>query len=56
MFLANGVSPVNANGFAPLDEASTIEVLDFYKKISKHRHQVNCFNNHAKYILLVKQL
>lgn len=35
VFLANGVSPVSANGFSALDEGSTIEVLDFYKKISK---------------------
>ncbi len=34
VFLANGVSPVDANGFAPLDEAATIEVLEFYKAIS----------------------
>ena len=35
VFLANGVSPVSADGFAALDEAATTEVLDFYKKISK---------------------
>ena len=35
VFLANGVSPVSTNGFAPFDAASTREVLDFYKKISK---------------------
>ena len=35
VFLANGVSPVSADGFSALDEGSTIEVLDFYKKISK---------------------
>ncbi len=35
VFLANGVSPVNDDGFAPLDEAATIEVLDFYKAIAK---------------------
>ncbi len=34
VFLANGVSPVDKNGFAPLDEAATIEVLDFYKTIA----------------------
>ena len=34
VFLANGVSPVGADGFAPLDEAMTTEVLDFYKAIS----------------------
>ncbi|WP_066702794.1 ABC transporter substrate-binding protein [Celeribacter ethanolicus] len=34
VFLANGVSPVDADGFAPLDEAKTIEVLEFYKKIA----------------------
>ncbi len=33
VFLANGVSPVGADGFAPLDEAKTTEVLDFYKAI-----------------------
>lgn len=35
VFLANGVSPVGPDGFAPLDEAKTIEVLDFYKAIAK---------------------
>ncbi|NVK01910.1 MAG: extracellular solute-binding protein [Oceanospirillaceae bacterium] len=35
VFLANGVTPVDANGFKPLDEAKTTEVLDFYKAISK---------------------
>lgn len=35
VFLANGVSPVNEGGFAPLDEAATTEVLDFYKAIAK---------------------
>ena len=35
VFLANGVSPVGADGFAPLDEAKTIEVLDFYRAISQ---------------------
>jgi len=35
VFLANGVSPVNKDGFAPLDEAKTTEVLDFYKAIAK---------------------
>ena len=34
VFLANGVSPVDENGFAPLDEAKTIEVLEFYKAIA----------------------
>lgn len=35
VFLANGVSPVNADGFAPLDEKATIEVLEFYKAITQ---------------------
>lgn len=35
VFLANGVSPVDANGFAPLDEATTTEVLEFYKAIAE---------------------
>ena len=35
VFLANGVSPVNTAGFSPLDEATTVEVLDFYKAIVK---------------------
>ncbi|POF28576.1 ABC transporter substrate-binding protein [Roseibium marinum] len=35
VLLANGVSPVDANGFKPLDEKKTIEALDFYKAISK---------------------
>lgn len=34
VFLANGVSPVDEDGFAPLDEAKTVEVLEFYKKIA----------------------
>ncbi len=35
VFLANGVSPVNKNGFSNLDEKATSEVLNFYKKIAK---------------------
>lgn len=35
VFLANGVSPVNQDGFAPLDEAATTEVLEFYKAIAE---------------------
>ena len=35
VFLANGVSPVSADGFRPLDEAAATEVLDFYKMIAK---------------------
>ena len=35
VFLANDVSPVGKGGFAPLDEAKTIEVLEFYRKLAK---------------------
>jgi len=35
VFLSNGVSPVDSSGFAPLDVATTTEVLDFYKAIAK---------------------
>ena len=35
VFLANGVSPVDANGFKALDEKATTEVLEFYKTIAK---------------------
>lgn len=35
VFLANGVSPVGPEGVQALDEAATIEVLDFYKAIAK---------------------
>lgn len=35
VFLANGVSPVGADGFAALDEAKTTEVLNFYKAIAE---------------------
>lgn len=35
ILLANGVSPVDGNGFAPLDETATTEVLDFYKAIAE---------------------
>ncbi|TRD22856.1 ABC transporter substrate-binding protein [Palleronia caenipelagi] len=34
VFLANGVSPVGPDGFQTLDEAKTIEVLEFYKSIA----------------------
>ena len=34
VFLANGVSPVGEDGLAPLDEAMTTEVLDFYKAVA----------------------
>jgi multiple sugar transport system substrate-binding protein len=35
VFLANGVSPVDDDGFSELDEDSTIEVLEFYKAIAE---------------------
>ncbi|TCL08355.1 carbohydrate ABC transporter substrate-binding protein (CUT1 family) [Shimia isoporae] len=35
VFLANGVSPVGPDGVQALDEAATIEVLDFYKAIAE---------------------
>ncbi|QHQ36948.1 ABC transporter substrate-binding protein [Algicella marina] len=35
VFLANGVSPVGPDGFSPLDEAATTEVLEFYKAITE---------------------
>ena len=35
VFLANGVTPVGDEGFAALDEAKTIEVLEFYKAIAE---------------------
>ncbi|WP_245752500.1 ABC transporter substrate-binding protein [Poseidonocella pacifica] len=35
VFLANGVSPVGPDGFAPLDVDKTTEVLDFYKAIAE---------------------
>ena len=35
VFLANGVSPVGPDGIQPLDEAKTIEVLEFYKAIAE---------------------
>ena len=35
VFLANGVSPVDDNGFKALDEKATTEVLEFYKLIAK---------------------
>ena len=35
VFLANGVSPVDADGLAPLDEAATIEVLEFYAGLAE---------------------
>ena len=35
VFLANGVSPVGPGGIQSLDEAATIEVLEFYKAIAE---------------------
>lgn len=35
VFLANGVSPVGPDGIQTLDEAATIEVLEFYKAIAE---------------------
>jgi multiple sugar transport system substrate-binding protein len=35
VFLANGVSPVDGEGFKPLDEKKTVEALEFYKAIAK---------------------
>lgn len=33
VFLANGATPVNSDGFAGFDETATIEVLEFYRAI-----------------------
>ncbi len=35
VFLANGVTPVSNDGFKPLDEKATTEVLEFYKALAK---------------------
>jgi len=35
VLLANGVTPVDGNGFKALDEKKTIEALEFYKAIAK---------------------
>jgi len=35
VFLANGVSPVGDDGFTPLQEGPTTEVLEFYKAIAE---------------------
>ena len=35
VFLANGVSPVGPDGVQALDEAATVEVLEFYKAIAE---------------------
>lgn len=35
VLLANGISPVDGNGFKPLDEQKTVEALEFYKAIAK---------------------
>ena len=35
VLLANGVTPVNADGLAELDEKATIEALEFYRLISQ---------------------
>ncbi len=35
LLLANGVSPVNSDGFQGFDEATTAEVLEFYKAIAE---------------------
>ena len=35
ILLANGISPVDGSGFKPLDEARTIEALEFYKAIAE---------------------
>ncbi len=34
VFLANGVTPVDENGFKGFDEAATVEVLEFYKTLA----------------------
>lgn len=34
VFLANGQSPVNANGFKGFDEGPTVEILEFYKALA----------------------
>jgi multiple sugar transport system substrate-binding protein len=34
VFLANGLSPVDENGIAPMDEAQLVETLNFYKTVA----------------------
>ncbi len=35
VFLANGATPVSRSGFKPFDKQRTVEILEFYKKISE---------------------
>jgi multiple sugar transport system substrate-binding protein len=42
VFLANGVSPVGPDGFQPLDEGPTTEVLEFYKAIVEASPEGSC--------------
>ena len=35
VFLANGASPIKADGSVGFDEAKTVEVLEFYKKLAE---------------------
>ena len=48
MFLANGVSPVGADGFQALDEAKTTEALDFYKAIAEASPPGELYWNQAR--------
>ena len=53
VLLANGVTPVDGNGFKALDEKKTIEALEFYKAIAKASPRQATFsgNSRVSYIL-----
>jgi multiple sugar transport system substrate-binding protein len=55
ILLANGVSPVNQDGFSPLDEARTVEVLDFYKAIAEASPPGELFWDQARTVYFAGQ-
>ena len=48
VFLANGASPVNADGFAGFDEDATVEVLEFYRAIVEASPEGELFWDQAR--------
>ncbi len=55
ILLANGASPVDADGFAGFDEAKTVEALEFYKAIAEASPPGELFWDQARTLFFAGQ-
>lgn len=55
ILLANGASPVDANGFSGFDEAKTVEALEFYKAIAEASPPGELFWDQARTLFFAGQ-